>query len=92
MRTFGDNIAVAPFDFDHNKGVKDNTMKGFATTDRLAQKLVPSKVIFDSEHFKAGQTVYFAGDIGQYPSTRVVMTVNDIKFIVLKESQVIVGE
>lgn len=91
MRTYGNNIAVAQFVFDHNKGVT-KTVSGFVTSDRLTKALLPTKVLFDSEHFKAGQTVWFAGDILQHPATRAVNSVNGIDFIVLLESQVVVGE
>lgn len=92
MKTFNGTIAVAPLDFEHNKGVKQYTQyKGFATSDKLSQALIPTTVVFDSDNFVHGQTVYFKSEVSAYPGVRNIMNLNGQDFVILLESQVVVA-
>lgn len=61
MKSINDLVAIKPIAFNHER--PDNPVKRYDVTDKLANQLVSTVVVFDSETFKAGDTVFLRANI-----------------------------
>ena len=90
LKVLNDQVAVAGLVFAHNE--KKETTSRFDTTDRLMNTLVSTKVVFNSNKFKAGDTVYFRADVGSLPQSRIKFTHEGQEFLLFPESMVVAVE
>lgn len=87
MKTLNKNVAITPF-------VKDNAAdrpraKGLDLTDVTVTKLIESEVLFDSEQFSKGDTLYFRSDVLRFPQVNQKLKLGETTFILMPEELVI---
>lgn len=70
MKTLNKRVALEPIVIDDKK---TNSIKGVDVSDLMVSKLVPTKVVYDSENFIAGGIAYI-------DSTSVKTSFNNKKF------------
>ena len=84
--TVSTNKLVALLPFQKEAPAKT---KGLDFTDMTTTKLIESKVLFDSENFKAGEVLYFRSDILKLPYVNQQFQLDDKIFILAPEELVV---
>ena len=64
METLNKQVAVAPFKKETDGAPRQ---KGLDLTDVATIRLIETEVLFDSEKFKKGDTLYFRADVLRWP-------------------------
>lgn len=83
MKTLNKQVAVTPF-------VKENTQdrpraRGLDLTDVTVTKLIEAEVLYDSDNFSKGDTLYFRSDILRMPQVSQKLKLGETTFILLQE-------
>lgn len=82
METLNKTVAVAPF----KKETADQPRaRGLDMTDVTVTKLIVTQVLFDSEKFKKGDTLYFRSDVLRWPQVNQKLVLGETTFILLPE-------
>ncbi len=92
IKTMHENVALKPLVFEHDKGTRSETVKGFVGSDKLMKTVVATVVVFNSKSFKTGQKVYLRADAYNLPFVNQVMSINGKEFILVPEGIIIAIE
>lgn len=87
MFTLNDSVMVEPIKLAHNGGERKN--RGFEMTDKLANDLVPTKVLADSKNLKTGDTVYVRADSLIHQHVRQIYKINEVDCSIIPESIIV---
>lgn len=85
MKTVNKVVACVP---PETVSLKTEVKNGLALIQQK-RTLTFLEVLFDSEKFKKGQKVGFRSEILRHPWIKEVLEINETKFVVLPEDQVI---
>jgi hypothetical protein len=86
MKTMNKNVAVEPLKTNNEQ---KREVRGLDMSDRMVNNLIATKVIFDSDTFRAGTTVYVRAETVNLPQARMKMKINETEFILLPEEIVV---
>lgn len=90
MFTLNDSVMVEPIKLAHDSG--ERKTRGFDMTDKLANDLVPTKVMADAKNLKAGDVVYIRADSLIHPAARQVYKINGLDCSIISEAMIILVE
>lgn len=82
MESLNRSVAVAPFKKDTGPTER---AKGLDLTDVTATRLIETEVLFDSEDFKRGDTLYFRADVLRWPQVNQKLKLGDVIFLLMPE-------
>ena len=87
MKTVNKHVAIAPFKTNHT--VSDRNARGLDMSDLTVSSLISSKVLFSSENYTAGVTLFFRSDIMKLPQVKTKLKVQDVEFILIPEDLIV---
>lgn len=87
-KTLNGLVALEPLVLEH-KTKPEATTSRFQTTDRLRNDLVKTKIVFDSEDYKQGDTAFVLAELDGTPHARKVYEEDGKKFIMVPKQALV---
>ena len=87
MKTVNKHVAVVPFETNHK--ANNRNAIGLDMTDMTVSSLVSTKVLFTSENYAGGVTLFFRSDILKMPQARTRLKHQDVEFLLIPEDFIV---